>query len=352
MKHQKDKIFEYGQKEGKITHVSNVENGLKCNCICPSCHKKLVAVKNMKSQTRRPHFRHQSRQCDFKSYSETLIHLLAKQIIEENLFIYVPKINIELSQKTKSYLTDIGNEPFVNYDRLPTYMSIRREKFKIKIEQVKVEQSKELIRPDLIILSQNKQLLVEIANTHKVDSEKLKKIQDKQWDAIEIDVSTIPAPATRANIESEILNNINRIKWLNNEKLNKQIKIIKQLAAEIREFIWDTADAFKTYSNQTRVYNCPIKLEITKEKYVEVNKHCNSCPYFIDLIKESNYSPNDSIYDHSLNEYYEPSEDLSWQSNRQFNKGKILCFARARGQIANLINEANGKINATSSEPK
>lgn len=41
-------VFDYAYFNDKIVHVDNVDNGLKCGCICPECGDKLIAHNNGK----------------------------------------------------------------------------------------------------------------------------------------------------------------------------------------------------------------------------------------------------------------------------------------------------------------
>ncbi len=47
--------LEFGLRKDKLYHVSEVEFGLECNCICPSCKAILVAKKG---EIREHHFAH------------------------------------------------------------------------------------------------------------------------------------------------------------------------------------------------------------------------------------------------------------------------------------------------------
>lgn len=47
----------YAQKNEKLVHVSEVERGLKCGCVCPACGEVLIARKGNKVVH---HFAHKS----------------------------------------------------------------------------------------------------------------------------------------------------------------------------------------------------------------------------------------------------------------------------------------------------
>lgn len=77
----------HGLKDGKIVRVTNVANGLACNCICLDCKARLMAINN-EGNLQRPHFRHYSATnvkeiSDCNASHETAIHYLAKDIIEK-----------------------------------------------------------------------------------------------------------------------------------------------------------------------------------------------------------------------------------------------------------------------------
>jgi len=69
----------YGEREGKLLHVTTVERGLKCSCACPVCKRRLVARKGTKTAH---HFAHcVGATCN----TETLLHQLGKRLLHERL---------------------------------------------------------------------------------------------------------------------------------------------------------------------------------------------------------------------------------------------------------------------------
>lgn len=69
----------YALNDGKLVHVSEVENGFQPDCLCPSCKQPLIARKgNLKVH----HFAHST---DHNCQSETVVHILGKQIIAEKI---------------------------------------------------------------------------------------------------------------------------------------------------------------------------------------------------------------------------------------------------------------------------
>lgn len=38
----------YGLKDGKLVHISEVDKGKKCGCVCPACYSPFIARKGKK----------------------------------------------------------------------------------------------------------------------------------------------------------------------------------------------------------------------------------------------------------------------------------------------------------------
>lgn len=70
----------------KISHISEVERGLQCGCVCLECGGELEAVKG---EIREHYFRHHE-VINCLGGRETAIHFRAKQIIAENTNIDIP----------------------------------------------------------------------------------------------------------------------------------------------------------------------------------------------------------------------------------------------------------------------
>ncbi|WHY77279.1 competence protein CoiA family protein [Neobacillus sp. WH10] len=63
----------YGLKDGKLVHISDVEKGLKCECVCPACNHPLIARKGEKTAH---HFAHYNGSECAKSV-ETALHSIS-----------------------------------------------------------------------------------------------------------------------------------------------------------------------------------------------------------------------------------------------------------------------------------
>lgn len=148
---------------GKLVSVNAVTSGLACGCTCPGCGKPLVAKKGL---VIRHHFAHTSDQACVSGF-ESMLHLLAKDIIASDRAISVPKISVTVGA-THRHVKDAT-----------VYA----------LENVRLEQWLDGIRPDIIADVGSHQLIIEIAVTHKAEPEKIAKLTERGSPAIEIDLS-------------------------------------------------------------------------------------------------------------------------------------------------------------------
>lgn len=139
--------------DGKSVYIDDVPNGKNCNCTCAECGGKLVA-KN-KGRIKIHHFAHESGNDSIKC-SQTALHLLAKEIIENEKRIPIPR-----NGQIEFYKTDfIEQEKFMND-----------------------------IIPDLYATCEKRPYIVEILVTHEVDETKLQKIMQHKISGVEVDLS-------------------------------------------------------------------------------------------------------------------------------------------------------------------
>lgn len=79
----------YGLRpDGTLVHITEVQRGLACGCICPACDGQLVARK--KDDHHVPHFAHSSGEA-CGGGPETVLHLLAKEAFRANPKMLLPE---------------------------------------------------------------------------------------------------------------------------------------------------------------------------------------------------------------------------------------------------------------------
>jgi len=194
----------FGLNENDVLlHITKVERGANCRCVCPSCRSPLIAAKGSIKQ---PHFKHAfDNECE--SGLESSIHLGAKKLILEKKQLTLPKHTLVISKKDSR-----GREHKVE-------KNIVKDGEVILFDFIQEEIDLHGMRADILAKKNNTPLIIEIFYRHKVDDQKLEKIQKANISAIEIDLSNL-TPEDIKDWEAfwSYINDLSHIKWLHNAK--------------------------------------------------------------------------------------------------------------------------------------
>lgn len=202
-------MLEYAFKknqEDNLVHISEVERGLACNCVCPSCKNNLIANKGKR---RAHHFSHyKAANCAYGL--QTALHIKAKEIIEKYKIFKIPSLEAKYN--------DISC--LITKERL------------VKFDEVKLEKRQGQIIPDVIGISKGHKIFIEIFVTHKVDVEKKEYVRNKMnVSCIEIDLSNLyrnDKNIEQKALEEEIIFNVENKKWIHNFYYKKILKKIEE----------------------------------------------------------------------------------------------------------------------------
>lgn len=278
-------FFLLAERDNKIIHIDEItpeENGLKCDCVCPICKEPLKA--NTLGKIKRKHFSHKA-DSDCINHLETVAHKLAKQIIEDNKRIIIPRLSYNFET-----LVDEQNIEFTE----------------VKLEKYFADYN---FKPDIIATSihNNKEmkLIIEIAVTHVVDEAKLQKIKCSNISALEIYIDTTKLTGLSLNeIKHIILEDTSNKKWLFNrgearkikdirEKIRKrELERINREKERVKKIKHYTLKKIRWRKNFFKdewygfVYKCPMStLEEHDLRIADIDK-CAKCIYFDGFIKE------------------------------------------------------------------
>lgn len=263
MRHEYDTQF--GLRDNKLVHIDSVENGLDCNCKCPHCGEPLVAYNNPSNKNAR-HFQHQSlRECT--GAYETIIHLLAKEIIQEQGYLVVPDIDYTLSEYAWTYDTNVTQS---------SERTIRPTK--VYFDKIELEKSVGEFRPDLKCSIKEKTIYIEIAVTHFIDKEKKEKIFKDGNPVLEIDLSDQKRILTKSELSSLLFWQTDKMKWINNPKIWERFLKKESIAREIKAFVSRHKKTLKVYGKEHHVYNCPIQARYyDKAEKIKIEDECQRC---------------------------------------------------------------------------
>ncbi|MGQ0511917.1 MAG: competence protein CoiA family protein [Betaproteobacteria bacterium] len=187
----------YGILGGKLVFVADVSRGLACGCVCARCGKPLVAKKG---PIRRKHFAHHEIS-DCLGSSETVLHLLSKELIAELKVFVIPPYDFEKQRRTKAGMSIQHKERVAKGGQ-------------ISIRSVRVESGEDGFIPDVIIDTGSKSLIVEIAVTHKVARAKLRNIRRRDLPAIEIQLEPNDSLLPRAQLKEKLRDDLASKSWI------------------------------------------------------------------------------------------------------------------------------------------
>jgi hypothetical protein len=187
----------YALRAGIVVHVSEVARGLPCDCVCAHCRGPLVARKGVQ---RRHHFAHYH-DTGCSGAAESLLHLLAKELLSTAKTIALPAYIFRGTSKS----------------RFRDPVSIEREILparRVRIVGVAVEQSLGDIIPDLLVCSEEEDLILEIAVFHRVDKAKLRHIRRKNVPALELRLKAADLWLSREALSQRLIEDTSIKSWL------------------------------------------------------------------------------------------------------------------------------------------
>ncbi len=200
----------FGLKDGRLYTARDTERGLACGCRCPDCGCQLIANKG---EHKRDYFSHyQSREC--AGGYESAIHLMAKQIIEDKKYIFVPEYH-----KTLERTMDTG-------EILKQDVSIPGHR--LEFVDVFLEKRVDGLRPDVIgVTSDGIEVFIEVLFTHAVTDNKRELFAKKNL--IELDLSTLPQDIVSDGDQftKEVLSEASR-EWISCHLYREEIANAKQ----------------------------------------------------------------------------------------------------------------------------
>ena len=202
--------LEFGLRNNYVISVHELtteERGKACNCICPVCGNKLIA---RLGKHNRWHFAHDGPECNLATAQQTALHMLAKEIIEENKKLLFPGIAV----KRNTYIESIND--YRVQAKIPQTIEFRKASV-VKCDSVSLEKKLSKIVPDIVVTAKGRSCLIDIAVTHFVDEEKERKIKEIGLPLFEIDLSDLyHSEFSRKELAEAVLNDSNNRTWIFN----------------------------------------------------------------------------------------------------------------------------------------
>ena len=241
----------YGiNKERELVHVSQVERGLACECVCPSCNERLIAKKG---KYKEHHFAHVAGDpCQYAA--ETALHLAAKDILARRKEIILPAVQVKFYNRT-----DV----------------ITPEK-RYELDSVKLEyRGEKNIVPDVLAHIGDSKLFIEVRVTHAVDHRKQRRIRDLDVSTLEIDLSDAPRDFLPEDLERLVVEAGDHKQWVYNAAEAQRRKRVLSKATTRHHINRGFA---------IHVDGCPVQARVWQGKpYANVIDDCTRCRYALDF---------------------------------------------------------------------
>jgi hypothetical protein len=244
----------FGLKGDSLVHISQVENGLDCDCVCPHRKERFIAKKG---RIVAPHFAHGTG-AECASALETALHLAAKEILTERHEIRLPAVTV---------------------DGQPT-MVISPERMFV-LDDVRAESRTGSVVPDILASCSDRHLMIEICVTHAVDETKLKKIRDLRISATEIDLSGACRDYSPELLSKAVIEETANKKWL----FNVNADYWGQRFLQTTEKRGTIQRGFAIHIDY-----CPLEKRSWKGKpYANVVDDCSCCEFIAGVGEDNEY---------------------------------------------------------------
>lgn len=241
----------YGLRNGVPVHISEVERGLRCNCICPECKMALVAKKGPR-RLKTDHFAHASG-AECAASVETGLHLASKDILAKRREIWLPVAEVRFP----------GGKSPIEVTPEGVYA----------VSNVRLETGIGGLIPDVLAEINGQPLAIEIFVTHRVDDEKTRRFRQLGLSVVEIDLSRITRDMDPVQLESLVIDGRNQKRWLFHTEVANREKVAWAQAARLTTV---------TRGGALHVDGCPIPMREYKGRpYANVIDDCIGCPHHL-----------------------------------------------------------------------
>jgi hypothetical protein len=186
----------YAIRAGAVVHVSEVPRGLNCGCICGRCGGVLIARQGV---CREHHFAHYG-ESDCSGAAESILHRLAKELLSTAKTVALPSYFYRAKSRR------FGVPVFIEREILAAS--------RVCVGSVAVEQSLGPIVPDLLLRSDEGELILEIAVSHRVDRSKLRHIRRMNIPALELSLAAEDVLLSRAELLKRLIEETSIKSWL------------------------------------------------------------------------------------------------------------------------------------------
>lgn len=220
-----------GERDGSMLRAYEVENGLRCGCVCPGCRRPLVAANQ--GEKRLPYFRHAELEGCSRGRSEG-IRRAAVQVIAQHKRLLLPPFSERVVQSLKSGKILTKEVTFVALSIIPDQV----EKF-VDLGD---------LRAHARLTLQGRSLIVRIKCSARQEHERKRRLQDMAVSSIEVDLNWLTDEQIneKAVFTHAVLDDPRNRTWirsLKGEALVNRVHAELEREAERLDADWQQAEA-------------------------------------------------------------------------------------------------------------
>ena len=230
----------YGRKDGRIVSIQDIpfeEYGLRCGCTCVQCGELLEACSIRPDNLREAHFKHRKSArettdeprlaCSPDWANESGLHLLAKEIIEEEQCIAVPAIGAISANRIALISEDMGGVPLLPAGwSTVSVKDIQSNQRDVKIHASEVfseyridgnDKSQTIIADLFLNANDFGPLCIELFVTHRVPAAKKRAAWSQGIPMLEIDLSDFykdGGAVSKEKLKEFLLESTNHREWV------------------------------------------------------------------------------------------------------------------------------------------
>lgn len=230
----------YGRKDGRIVSIQDIpfeEYGLRCGCACVQCGELLEACSIRPDNLREAHFKHRKSTrettdeprlaCSPDWANESGLHLLAKEIIEEEQCIAVPAIGAISANRIALISEDMGGVPLLPAGwSTVSVKDIQSNQRDVKIHASEVfseyridgnDKSQTIIADLFLNANDFGSLCIEVFVTHRVPAAKKRAAWSQGIPMLEIDLSDFykdGGAVSKEKLKEFLLESTNHREWV------------------------------------------------------------------------------------------------------------------------------------------
>lgn len=208
--------FAYGRRDGRLVHIGDLherDRGLACGCMCPDCGRPLQAHLGKKQAW---HFQHHVEEASCNPQPMTVLHAFVRDELASRATLKIPEVRV-------------FRELLIVDEIVPTWVPVIGQSFDFK--SARAELRGDGVQPDVVYERRGGgTLALEVRYTHAVDEEKRERLERNYSQAVEFNVSDLPAEGIGRDELEKLLEEDWRWTWLHNwNVLHAELRVVQTL---------------------------------------------------------------------------------------------------------------------------